>query len=102
MNTSPRRLVLIRAANITIRSDRAMEDLYRTRFEGRPPKVRTAADTVTLEYPRFAMGKRRPYRSTVTLNASLPWRIEFRGRLAGLGAGLRGGPPSGVHHKQGG
>jgi hypothetical protein len=81
---------LIRAANITLRADRSMEDLYRTRFEGRPPKVRTEADTVTLEYPRFGSGRRRPYRSTVTLNGSVPWRIESRGRLTELMADLGG------------
>lgn len=67
-----------------------MEDLYRTRFEGRPPKVRVLADTVTVEYPRFALGRGRPYRSTVTLNASVPWRIESRGGLTGLMADLGG------------
>jgi class 3 adenylate cyclase len=67
-----------------------MQDLYRTRFEGRPPKVRALADTVTVEYPRFAIGRRRPYRSTVTLNASVAWRIESRGKLTDLMADLAG------------
>jgi class 3 adenylate cyclase len=88
--TSPKLLELIRAADLTLRSDRSMEDLYRTRFEGRPPTVRREGDTVTLEYPRFALGRRRPYRSTVALNGKVPWRIESRGGLTGLRADLGG------------
>jgi class 3 adenylate cyclase len=88
VDASAPRLVLIRAANLTLRADRSLEDLYRTRFEGRPPKVRTAADTLTLEYPRFGYGRRHPYRSTVTVNGSVPWRIESRGGLTALMADL--------------
>lgn len=90
MDTSTGRLSLVRAVNVVIRSDRSMTDLYRTRFEGRPPKVRPEADTVTLEYPRFGYSRRRPYRSTVTLNGSVAWRIESRGGLTGLTADLAG------------
>jgi class 3 adenylate cyclase len=88
--TSPKRLELVRAANLTLRADRSLDDLVRTRFEGRPPAVRREGDTVTLEYPRFAVGRRRPYRSTVALNGAVPWRIESRGRLTGLRADLGG------------
>jgi class 3 adenylate cyclase len=50
--------------------------------------VRADDDSVTLEYPRLAVGRRRPYRSTVILNGSVPWRIEARGSLSGLTADL--------------
>lgn len=86
----PRRLVLVRAANLTIRSDRSLTEPFRTRFEGRPPTIRAEDDAVTLEYPRFAIGPRRPYRSTVILNGSVPWRIEARGPLSALTADLGG------------
>jgi class 3 adenylate cyclase len=86
----PRRLVLVRAANLTIRSDPSMTEPFGTRFEGRPPKVRDEDDAVTLEYPRFAIGRRRPYRSIVILNRSVPWRIETHGPLSALTADLGG------------
>jgi class 3 adenylate cyclase len=87
---SSRRLVLVRAANVTIRCDLSMTEPFRTRFEGRPPTVRAEDDAVTLEYPRFAIGPRRPYRSTVILNGLVPWRIEARGPLTSLTADLGG------------
>ena len=86
----PRRLVLVRAANITIRSDPSLAEPFRTRFEGRPPTIRAEDVAVTLEYPRFAVRRRRPYRSTVILNGSVPWRIEARGPLSALTADLGG------------
>jgi class 3 adenylate cyclase len=89
VDTSTGRLYLVRAFNVVIRTDRSMTDLYRTRFEGRPPKVRAEGDTITLEYPRFAYTRRRPYRSTITLNGAVAWRIESRG-LTGLTADLGG------------
>jgi hypothetical protein len=84
------RLVLVRATNLTIRSDPSMTEPFRTRFEGRPPAVRAEDDAVTLEYPRFALGRRRPYRSTVILKGSVPWRIEAHGPLTALTADLGG------------
>ncbi len=89
MELSPRRLELIRAANTSLRADRSMKDhLYRTRFEGRSVKVREAGDTVTVEYPRFAYGRRRANRSVVTLKGDLLWRIDCRGTLSELRADL--------------
>jgi class 3 adenylate cyclase len=88
VDTPPTRLELVRATNLTLRGDRSMTDLYRTRFEGRPPQVRATGDTVTLEYPRFALGRRRAYRSTVTLGTATPWRIECHGALTELTADL--------------
>jgi class 3 adenylate cyclase len=85
-----RRLVLVRAANLTVRSDRSMTEPFRTRFEGRPPEVQAGEDAVTLEYPRFAVRRRRPYRSTITLNGSVPWRIEARGPLSSFTGDLAG------------
>jgi class 3 adenylate cyclase len=84
VEASTARLLLIRARNVSLRADRSQDELYRTRFEGRAPQLRAEDATVTLEYPRFAVGRRRPYRSTVTMNGSMPWRIECRGMLWNL------------------
>jgi len=86
--SAPKRLELIRPANLTLRGDRLMTDLYRTRFEGRAPNVREAGDTVTLEYPRFAYGKGKQNRAAVTLRGDVPWRIECRGAVTSLRADL--------------
>jgi class 3 adenylate cyclase len=88
---SPRtaRLELVRATNLTIRADLSLEELYRTRFEGRPPKVREEGDTVAIEYPRAILSwDRRKRASWVTLSASVPWLIEARTGVAKLTADL--------------
>jgi len=85
------RLELVRALNLTLRGDRSMQDLYRTRFEGRPPRVRKQDDSVTVEYPRGLLGlDRRRSASWITLNAGVPWRIEALGTLTKLTADLGG------------
>ncbi len=66
-----------------------MEELYRTRFEGRRPKVRADGDTVAIEYPKSILTwDRRKAASWVTLDASVPWRIEARTSVARLTADL--------------
>jgi class 3 adenylate cyclase len=97
VETSPRSLELIRAEHLTLRWDRSLTEPYRARFEGRPPRILESADGVTLEYPRFAVGRRRALPSTVTLNAWAPWQIETRGKLRGLTADLGGIVLKGFH-----
>jgi class 3 adenylate cyclase len=83
------RLNLVRSGNVTIRADRSMPDLYRTRFQGRPAEVLQQGDTVTIEYPRGVLFfDRRRQASLVLLNPSVPWRIEVRGSAAKLTADL--------------
>jgi hypothetical protein len=56
----------------TIGTDRSMDDLYRARFDGRVPTVRTDGDTVTVAY-RFSF---RPARGEITLSGRIPWAIR--------------------------
>ena len=84
------RLRLIRAANLTIATDPALADLYRTRFEGAPPKVRVRGGVVAVEYgPRFRPANWGRQAAELTLNPSVGWRIEAPKGLEGLRADLR-------------
>jgi class 3 adenylate cyclase len=84
------RLQLVRAAGVTIAADPSMQEPYQGRFEGPAPKVRVGDGTVAIEYRRhrFPSLEGRAEASTVTLNGSLPWRIEARGGLAHVTASL--------------
>lgn len=64
------------AAHLTIGTDRSMDDLYRARFDGRVPTIRTEGGTVTVAY-RFSL---RPPRGEITLSGRVPWAIK-----AGMG-----------------
>jgi len=44
------RLRLVRAANVTLGTDPSLEDLFRARYEGTPPRVRVRGRLVTIEY----------------------------------------------------
>jgi class 3 adenylate cyclase len=84
------RLRLVRATNVTIGADPSLQDLYRARFEGPPPKVRVRGGVVGVEYaPRF-----RPFdwgrqaSSEITLNPAVGWRIEAPKGLEALRADL--------------
>jgi class 3 adenylate cyclase len=84
------RLRLVRAPNLTIATDPALPDLYRTRFEGAPPKVRVRAGVVAVEYgPRFRPANWGRQAAELTLNPSVGWRIEAPKGLEGLRADLR-------------
>jgi class 3 adenylate cyclase len=85
------RLRLVRASNVTIGADDALQDLYRARFEGPPPKVRVRGGVVGVEYgPRFRrpFDWGRPASSEITLNPAVGWRIEAPKGLEGLRADL--------------
>jgi hypothetical protein len=87
------RLQFVRgAANVTIRADPGMGDLYRARFGGPEPDVRAEDGTVTVRYPRTLNPLDWRKRSAdVALNGSIPWRIAFGGGgLSGLDADLGG------------
>lgn len=64
------------AAHLTIGTDRSMDDLYRARFDGRLPTIRSDGGTVTVAY-RFSL---RPPRGEITLSGRVPWAIK-----AGMG-----------------
>ena len=67
------RLVFTRgAAHLTIGVNGSMDDLYRARFEGRVPDVRTDAGTVTVRY-RMSV---HPTRGEIELCGAIPWSIR--------------------------
>jgi hypothetical protein len=77
------------AANVALRADPSMGDLYRARCDGPPPEVHAQDGAVTIRYPRtFHPFDWRKRAAEVALNGSIPWRIEFRGGLSGLEADL--------------
>lgn len=79
------------AARLTIRADPTMDDLYRARFEGPPPKVEVEGGAVTFRRSRrFTLFGSRGHSEDVTLNASVPWEIEVRGGTAWVEADLSG------------
>ncbi|HEX8132070.1 MAG TPA: adenylate/guanylate cyclase domain-containing protein [Actinomycetes bacterium] len=86
------RLQLVRAAGVTIAADPSLREPYRASFQGAAPRVRVEAGTVALEYRRlrFPPFEWHAAASTVTLNGSVPWRIEARGGLAHVTATLEG------------
>jgi hypothetical protein len=77
------------AANVTLRVDYSMGDLYRARFDGPPPEVHARDGAVTVRYPRtFHPFDWRKRTAEVTLNPAIPWQIEFHGGLSRLDADL--------------
>jgi hypothetical protein len=77
------------AANVTLRVDYSMGDLYRARFDGPPPEVHARDGAVTIRYPRtFHPFDWRKRTAEVTLNPAIPWQIEFHGGLSRLDADL--------------
>ena len=77
------------AANVTLRVDSSMEDLYHARFDGLLPEVHAQNGTVTVRYPRtFHPFDWRKRSAEVTLNAAIPWQIEFHRGLSWLDADL--------------
>jgi class 3 adenylate cyclase len=83
------RLELVRAVNVAIGADRTLSEAYRTRFEGRPARVRAEDHVVTVEFPRFS-AKRTRYPSFITLSGSRPWVIGATGQLSAITADLGG------------
>jgi hypothetical protein len=77
------------AANVTLRVDSSMKDLYRARFDGPPPGVNAREGAVTIRYPRtFHPFDWRKRTAEVKLNAAIPWQIEFHRGLSRLDADL--------------
>jgi class 3 adenylate cyclase len=87
------RLQLVRAAGVTIAADPSLQEPYRVSFQGAAaPRVRVEDRTVVLQYRRlrFPPFEWHAGATTVTLNGSVPWRIEARGGLAHVTATLEG------------
>ena len=62
-------------------------ELYRGRFEGTVPQVRLRDGIVSIQYRGGLLDFRRR-KAWLTLNASIPWALEFQGGTAGLQARL--------------
>src|SRR4029450_13918466 len=78
-------LRLVRAANLTLGTDPSLEDLFRGRYEGTPPRVRVRGGLVTIEYgPRLRPGDWRRPAPRLTLNPAAPRCLA--GPRAGLSA----------------
>ncbi len=78
-------------AQLTLRADAGMADLYQARFDGGPPEVKVHEGIVTVRYPRrnflLSWGERAAH---VTLNAAIPWRITLQGGASEVNADLSG------------
>src|SRR5262249_53909815 len=72
------------AAHLTIRVDASMPDLYRARFEGKVPEVRSEGGTVTVKYHLSL----HPPRGEITLNGRIPWSIDARAGMSDVVADL--------------
>jgi DNA-binding MarR family transcriptional regulator len=84
------RLVATGIAEITLRADESMVDLYQAQFEGSPPDVKAKDGVVTIRYPRrLTWLPGTPQRSAVvTLNGAIPWQITLQGGGSGIVADL--------------
>ena len=79
------------ASRLTLRAGSGMDDLYRARFEGTPPKIEVQDGTVTFRSSRrFQLFGPRRHAEEVTLNAAVPWAVEVRGGAALTEADLTG------------
>jgi len=79
------------AARLTLRVAYRMDDLYRARFEGKPPKVRVEGGTVIFRrFRRYTLFDLRRPSEEVMLNAAVPWEVEVRGGAAWVKADLGG------------
>jgi hypothetical protein len=76
------------ASALTLRSDRAIGDLYRAKFEGAIPKVRVRDGVVSIQYRGFFDWRQR--KADVTLNATIPWSVAVQGGATKFVADLRG------------
>lgn len=78
---------------LTLRTDAAMDDLYKARFEGPLPDVKAKDGMVAIRYPKRLLdwtpvgGKRK---AAVTLSTAVPWRILIQGGAAQVTAELGG------------
>ena len=72
------------ASRLTIGVDGTMDDLFRARFDGKPPEFRTDGGIVTVKYrPSF-----HPPRGTLTLSGRVPWTIDARWGMSNVLADL--------------
>lgn len=98
--TSGRLIFTSGVTGVMIQSDPALCELYQARFVHLTPGVHVERNptgsgqyNVTLHYRQPVLGDQRVEAgplTVLTLNASIPWEIEFHGGVAQLLADLRG------------
>jgi hypothetical protein len=72
------------ASRLTISVDGTMDELFRARFDGKPPEFRTDRGVVTVKYrPSF-----HPPRGELTLSGRVPWAIDARWGMSDVVADL--------------
>lgn len=76
-------------SRLTVRADSDMADLYKARFVGAVPDVKTKEGVVTIRYPRhlWVLGGGEGA-AEVTLNAAIPWEIAIQGGASEITAEL--------------
>jgi DNA-binding MarR family transcriptional regulator len=78
------------AARLTLRSDRALQELYHAAFEGPAPEIRVDGGSVTVQQRRrFRPFDWRSVAATFSLAGAVPWEIVLRGGMWKLDADLR-------------
>jgi hypothetical protein len=83
------------AANLVLRVEAEMPDLFRAHFAGVVPDMEARDGSVRIRYPhfwpvdwfRYALSSTR-MAADVTLNGAIPWRIEIRGGASRLDGDL--------------
>ncbi|MCL5734837.1 MAG: MarR family winged helix-turn-helix transcriptional regulator [Actinobacteria bacterium] len=78
------------AAKVVLKSDPAITELYRARFEGTMPDVSVQGNSITIQQRRrFRPFDWRTQSADVSLNPAVPWAISLRGGMWKLDADLR-------------
>ena len=76
------------AARLALAGDAAEGELFRARFEGKPPKVTFRAGAVVVAYGKFSPFTWRRMGASLSLSREVPWEIELRGGIAKLAGDL--------------
>jgi len=101
---SARLVVSSGVAFLALRTDPKMTGLYRARFEGPLPHVRTKDGVVSISYPRrlrdWAPGAAKR-KAEVILNKAIPWTIAIQGGASEVTAELGGLDLAGLEVKGG-
>lgn len=80
-------------AGLTILTDPALQELACGSFEQDLPRLRVEEDAIMIQGRDFSalngLDHSQIQSGAITLNPSIPWEIEFRGRVSNLQADLR-------------
>ena len=87
---------------VILRADGGISELYRARFEGTVPDVKTKDGVVTIRYPKhlWLLGG-GPDTAQISLGTAIPWWIVIQGGVSDLTAELSGLALAGLEIKGG-